>query len=147
MQAKKSSQIVNAKTTNQNKDSDSSCEDSDDNGMDSPDPAASHTLTGIGLPQQSFRETRKAKLPNLKQKKPQMVMIVKPDCMSQGKGIFLTNDIDSIPPHETFVVQEYMRNPYLIDDLKFDMRLYVVVFSAEPLKIMLFKEGIVRFAT
>ena len=74
-------------------------------------------------------------------------MIVKPDCMSQGKGIFLTNDIDNIPPHETFVVQEYMRNPFLIDNLKFDMRLYVVVFSAEPLKIMLFKDGIVRFAT
>lgn len=32
-------------------------------------------------------------------------MIVKPDCMSQGKGIFLTNDIDAIPRDETYVVQ------------------------------------------
>lgn len=32
-------------------------------------------------------------------------MIVKPDCSSQGKGIFITHDIDSIPKDEIFVVQ------------------------------------------
>ena len=35
-------------------------------------------------------------------------MIIKPDCSSQGKGIFLTNDIDKIPKEETYVVQQYM---------------------------------------
>ena len=74
-------------------------------------------------------------------------MIVKPDCMSQGKGIFLTNSIEKIPLQELSVVQEYLNNPYLIDGLKFDLRVYVLVTSCEPLKIYVHKEGLVRFAT
>ena len=74
-------------------------------------------------------------------------MICKPDFMSQGKGIFITHDIDSIPLLETSVVQEYINSPYLIDGLKFDMRIYVLVMSCDPLKIFLHKEGLVRFAT
>jgi len=31
-------------------------------------------------------------------------MIVKPDCMSQGKGIFLTNEIEKIPLNDITVV-------------------------------------------
>ena len=45
------------------------------------------------------------------------------------------------------VVQEYLKDPYLIDDLKFDLRLYVLVLSCEPLKIFMYQDGIVRFAT
>jgi tubulin polyglutamylase TTLL6/13 len=74
-------------------------------------------------------------------------MIVKPDCNSQGKGIFLTQDIDKIDLRETSVVQEYLNEPYLIDGLKFDMRVYVLVVSADPLRIFIHKEGLVRFAT
>jgi len=65
-------------------------------------------------------------------------MIVKPDCQSQGKGIFLTHDLDAIPLTEQFVVQEYVQEPYLIDGLKFDLRLYVLVLSCEPLRIFLY---------
>ena len=45
------------------------------------------------------------------------------------------------------MVQEYIKDPYLIDGLKFDIRLYVLVTSAEPLKVFLYEDGLVRFAT
>lgn len=45
------------------------------------------------------------------------------------------------------VVQRYIANPLLIDGFKFDLRVYVVVLSYEPLKIFLFDEGLVRLAT
>mmetsp|Transcript_43854 Transcript_43854/g.42361 ORF Transcript_43854/g.42361 Transcript_43854/m.42361 type:complete len:165 (-) Transcript_43854:724-1218(-) len=76
------------------------------------------------------------------------IYIVKPDCLSQGKGIFITKNLDDIQgSQERLVVQEYMREPFLIDNLKFDIRLYVLVTSCDPLKIFLYHEGLVRFAT
>lgn len=74
-------------------------------------------------------------------------MIVKPDSQSQGKGIFLTNEIDKIDLREVTVVQEYLNEPYLLDGLKFDMRVYVLVVSSDPLRIFIHEEGLVRFAT
>ena len=39
-----------------------------------------------------------------------------------------------------------MHNPFLINGLKFDMRLYVCITSMDPWRIYIYNEGLVRFA-
>ena len=48
---------------------------------------------------------------------------------------------------ESFVVQKYIDKPYLIDGLKFDLRLYVLLAGVDPLRVYVYKDGIARFAT
>jgi len=45
------------------------------------------------------------------------------------------------------IVQEYLTTPLLIDGYKFDIRLYCMALSVDPLQIYLYKEGLVRLAT
>jgi tubulin polyglutamylase TTLL11 len=45
------------------------------------------------------------------------------------------------------VIQEYIENPLLIDNKKFDMRLYVMLKSIDDIEIYLCKEGMARFCT
>ena len=75
------------------------------------------------------------------------VFIIKPECMSQGKGIFLTRSYEDIQPSEHIVAQEYIMDPYLIDKLKFDLRIYVLLYGVNPLKIYVHEDGLARFAT
>ena len=75
------------------------------------------------------------------------VYIVKPEANSQGRGIYLTKHIDDLSSGDRVVVQEYIPRPLLIEGLKFDIRLYVLVAGCEPLRLFLHREGLVRLAT
>jgi tubulin polyglutamylase TTLL4 len=41
----------------------------------------------------------------------------------------------------------YLHKPYLISGNKFDLRIYVYVTSYDPLRIYIFSDGLVRFAS
>ncbi|NXE36200.1 TTL11 polyglutamylase, partial [Ptilorrhoa leucosticta] len=78
--------------------------------------------------------------------------IVKPDGGCQGDGIYLIKDPSDIRltgsiQSRPAVVQEYICKPLLMDKLKFDIRLYVLLKSLEPLEIYIAKDGLSRFCT
>jgi hypothetical protein len=98
--------------------------------------------------------------------------IVKPNEGSQGEGIYLIRTPDEYLRHlrqatmnstanrannssssssskanKLCIVQEYIDRPYLIDGLKFDLRIYVLIVSLSPLQVYICDEGLARFAT
>jgi len=82
--------------------------------------------------------------------KNKQTFIVKPEGLSQGKGIFLTRRVEDIMAscdNEGCVVQQYIDKPYLVDDLKFDLRIYVLLYGVNPLRVYIHEQGIARFAT
>jgi hypothetical protein len=48
---------------------------------------------------------------------------------------------------EPSIISKYIPNPLLINGHKVDLRIYVVITSYEPLRIYVYKEGLVRFAS
>lgn len=75
------------------------------------------------------------------------IWIVKPSSSSRGRGIYIINDVSQVSKHDQCVVSRYIDNPLLLFGHKFDLRLYVVVTSFDPLRIYIYREGLVRFAS
>eukprot|EP00003_Mantamonas_plastica_P024704 TRINITY_DN4659_c0_g1_i2.p1 TRINITY_DN4659_c0_g1~~TRINITY_DN4659_c0_g1_i2.p1 ORF type:complete len:1245 (-),score=465.79 TRINITY_DN4659_c0_g1_i2:266-3967(-) len=78
---------------------------------------------------------------------PNAPWIVKPISSSRGRGIYLIDHFLQAPASDTCIVSKYINNPLLIDGFKFDLRIYVAVTNLDPLRIYLFREGLVRFAS
>ena len=72
---------------------------------------------------------------------------MKPEASCQGRGIFLTRSLEDINPQDHYVAQRYLAKPHLIDGLKYDLRIYVLLAGCDPLRIYIFNEGLGRFAT
>lgn len=71
------------------------------------------------------------------------IYIVKPHNRSQGKGIIVTEEIETIyarlEKYSSLVVSEYIDNPLLINGYKFDLRIYVGITSIYPLRIYVYE--------
>ena len=83
---------------------------------------------------------------------PGAIWIVKPPASSQGRGIYVTDDvgeIETVGLEDNVYVSRYVDNPLLLEGgLKFDLRIYVAVTSFHPaLRIYMYEEGLVRIAT
>ena len=46
-----------------------------------------------------------------------------------------------------YIVQQYLDRPHLIDDLKYDLRIYVFLYGVSPLRIYLHQMAFARFCT
>ncbi|CAH2292793.1 tubulin polyglutamylase TTLL5 [Pelobates cultripes] len=73
--------------------------------------------------------------------------ISKPVSACQGRGIQIINSFSQVNRREKLLVSRYIKNPLLVDGYKFDLRLFVLVTSYDPLIIYLYEEGLTRFAT
>jgi len=78
--------------------------------------------------------------------------IIKPSNLNRGMGIRVINkesDIDELKDlQESVCVQKYLLSPYLLDSqLKFDLRVYVLITSWDPIRIYIYKDGLVRFCS
>ncbi|GAQ88954.1 Putative tubulin-tyrosine ligase [Klebsormidium nitens] len=86
-------------------------------------------------------------------KKSVKTFILKPDTGCQGRGIALVQNEAGVYealrnlPTEALVAQKYLSKPMLVNDFKFDLRIYVLVLSCDPLRVFLYKEGLARFCT
>ncbi|XP_078515389.1 tubulin polyglutamylase TTLL7 [Lissotriton helveticus] len=83
----------------------------------------------------------------LRKKRRQKTFIVKPANGAMGHGISLKRSGDRIQSQEHLIVQEYLDKPFLMEGYKFDLRIYILVTSCDPLRIFLYNDGLVRMGT
>jgi len=75
------------------------------------------------------------------------IYIMKPSASSCGRGIKIVGKRTQVGKRHGYIVSKYLSKPHLIRGYKYDLRVYVLVTSFEPLTIYMFKEGLVRLAT
>ncbi|CAK9819833.1 Tubulin polyglutamylase ttll6 [Anthophora plagiata] len=73
--------------------------------------------------------------------------IIKPDTGCQGRGIYLTRNLKDVKPTERMICQVYVARPFLVDGYKFDLRIYALITSCDPLRVYVYNDGLARFAT
>lgn len=74
--------------------------------------------------------------------------IFKPSASARGCGIklFDSSSKEAVPT-QTGIYQVYIEKPFLITQRKFDLRLYALITSVNPIRIYLHENGLARFAT
>jgi hypothetical protein len=78
-------------------------------------------------------------------KKSEFCWIVKPDGGSLGQGITIVEPGSDYQPDETMAVAQKYIDSCLLNNKKFDFRIYGLVASVDPLEIYVYREGLARF--
>jgi len=73
--------------------------------------------------------------------------ILKPVASSCGRGIKVIGKSTKLGKRDGYLASKYVMKPHLINGLKYDLRVYVLVSSYDPLRVYVYNEGLVRFAT
>ncbi|CAN9498588.1 unnamed protein product [Ophioblennius macclurei] len=73
--------------------------------------------------------------------------IIKPPASARGIGIQVIHKWSQLPRKRPLLVQKYLHKPYLIGGNKFDLRIYVYATCYDPLRVYIFSDGLVRFAS
>lgn len=66
---------------------------------------------------------------------------------SCGRGIKVIGKKTKINKKEGYLASKYLSKPHLINGYKYDLRVYVLVSSYDPLRIYVYNDGLARFAT
>ena len=69
---------------------------------------------------------------------------------AQGDSISLFKTLRDLPyalSNKEIIVQRYLDKPLLLDGIKFDLRVYVVVTGFNPVQAFIYDEGLARFCT
>ena len=76
---------------------------------------------------------------------PDDLWLIKPKSGSLGIGIRIFLSLDDIP--EQFLLTRYINPPHLINNKKYDFRVYILVTGLAPFRLYIYTEGLVRFAS
>lgn len=76
-----------------------------------------------------------------------MLYILKPVASSCGRGIKVISKNTKVLKQDGYLASKYVANPHLINGYKYDLRVYVLAASYDPLRIYVYNDGLVRFAT
>ena len=76
---------------------------------------------------------------------PDDLWLIKPKSGSLGHGIRIFLSMDDIPPE--FLLTRYINPPHLINNKKYDFRVYILVTGLAPFRMYIYTEGLVRFAS
>eukprot|EP01065_Artemidia_motanka_P049156 TRINITY_DN8074_c1_g2_i1.p1 TRINITY_DN8074_c1_g2~~TRINITY_DN8074_c1_g2_i1.p1 ORF type:complete len:676 (+),score=206.98 TRINITY_DN8074_c1_g2_i1:49-2028(+) len=82
-----------------------------------------------------------------RQKKPGTSWICKPSELSRGRHIYIFRELSELHYEVPVVVQLYIDRPLLLAGYKFDLRVYVMVTSYQPLRVYVHRNYMVRFST
>ena len=81
------------------------------------------------------------------QEEKDVLYILKPVASSCGRGIKVIGKKTKVLKLEGYLASKYVCHPHLINNLKYDLRVYVLVSSFDPLRVYIYNDGLVRFAT